>query len=227
MPWPSSAAIGGTWGRSGAIFLIYELFFRMMSHPGVIVRVGNPGREQVRPSHSAGLFTNHEHLKASRTGSWIEQPNDPTRTAHASLMAVQVVDFIVHHEIAHIRHGHCEYLNSRLGIPFIAEAVATGGPHADLFLMRQALEVDADTFAAVNGVKAAVGMRMRFSGDAYPDLHGSNPRDPTLGHRLLGQRHLDFVQCLLRGGTVRRPTFGLDFPPPSRPTDELHGAHDS
>jgi hypothetical protein len=51
----------------GTIFLAYDLFYRMLSHPQIISQLGNSTVETIRdPFHSEGLVRNYDELHSNR-----------------------------------------------------------------------------------------------------------------------------------------------------------------
>jgi hypothetical protein len=140
----------------GAILLVYDLFYRLLSHPDIFPEIGDPNRELVRQFHSEGTSRHYSGLISKRSpddqriGAVL--PNDPARIAHANWLALNALDFLLQHEIAHIRHGHCEYWDSIHGVPFLAELNANSGLSTHDSLTRQTLEMDADAYAATNAI---------------------------------------------------------------------------
>ncbi len=138
---------------TGAVLLTRDLFYRMLSHPEILPRVGDSGAERVGPYHSQGLSNDYQDLLDGRPPEFkLEDvaPRDPNRRAYADVLARIALDFLVYHEFAHIRNGHCRYRNAITGTPFIAEHVSNAFGQSSSIdpLTSQVIEMEADSFAA-------------------------------------------------------------------------------
>jgi hypothetical protein len=137
----------------GVVLLIYDIFYRMLARPDILPNIGNAAAETARePFCSDGIQSDYNALKDSRaTGNlsladtW---PRDPSRKSLAEQLAGYALDFLVRHEFAHVIYGHSEYA-AKEGIPFIQ--IRSFSNTAPIGLTLQAIEMNADTFAAVNG----------------------------------------------------------------------------
>jgi hypothetical protein len=79
------------------------------------------------------------------------RPKDPHRAEFAEWLAGVALDFLTIHEMGHLRHGHSGYFASHAGIPVIVEFAANQGISG---LTRQALEMDADSYASLASLRA-------------------------------------------------------------------------
>jgi hypothetical protein len=100
----------------GAINAPWDMFQRMLSHPGVLTRVGNSAVEVLidvladgTDSVSSMLFY---HRDSYGRAPHVWHPNDATRYSFARAAATIVFDFIVNHELAHQPRACC--LHSQL-----------------------------------------------------------------------------------------------------------------
>lgn len=137
---------------TGVVHLLHDMFYRMLSHPDVLPTIGRAEDETVRqPYASEGLWDDYNALLASRGrgGGRLADviPRDPGRKRYAEILANHALDFLILHELAHITHGHCEYLQPKKAVPLLME-VNTGAPAKDP-TTRQALEIAADGYACV------------------------------------------------------------------------------
>jgi hypothetical protein len=138
---------------AGAIFGIHDLFCRWLSHPELMTDVGNPACEESGRSTlwASGATNGWRSLAAESDGMELAdiEPRDPGRAQAARGLAMTAIDWLFFHELAHIRHGHCEYANARLGLRLLMEVRAHPSSSASESMTRRTLEWDADAFAAV------------------------------------------------------------------------------
>src|SRR5258706_2733842 len=140
---------------TGTTSLLYDVFYRMLSHPNILPQIGNAAEERIRqPFHSEGFSQNYNDLLASRGAGGGRladvMPNDPHRRYYAEKLAIYAFDFLVLHELGHIRHGHCQVARDH-GINFISELLLSARSDAlstEQKMILQAMEMDADAYAA-------------------------------------------------------------------------------
>jgi hypothetical protein len=181
----------------GAVLAPHDMFHRMLSHPHVLPSLGNASAERVLPEHADGISQYFdETLTVRRAAGGSEHPtgaSDPTRLAFADTLNRNAFDFLFTHELAHITHGHCEYLNSARGIPFMLELQATKGTQAIISdpLTRQAIEMDADAL----GVSYSLGQVLQTLSQEPRPTPFPWPEYPTLEEQAL------FCWCFAISGT--------------------------
>lgn len=163
--------VGMEWG---SVFVLHDLFYRMFSHPEVWPKVGDPGKESVTPFHAEPLTDDCDVILSRRPkgpggGILAALPKCPIRRACAEHLAIVALFFLVEHEFGHIRAGHCEYLDS-VGLPFASEIKLRNSTKGDKKLIRQALEYEADLFAAEMTLGSALRWERRpGSGPPTPE----------------------------------------------------------
>jgi len=146
----------------GSIFLITDIFRRLLSHPLVLPHIGNAPAESINAYHQDGISQTCEVLAKKRAAEnrpvVPPPPNDPVREACALVMSRLALEFLITHELAHIVRGHVGYIYDSVGIPYMLEFRSHGmqkPPAAFDPIVRQALEVDADRIAVVNTLRIA------------------------------------------------------------------------
>jgi hypothetical protein len=141
--------------NAGTIFIIHDLFFRMLSNTSILPHIGNASLEtkslpSIRNYYSDAnmlmLFgdVNYENYQASI-------PNDNVRKAYATNLVEIAIDFIVAHELTHIADGHLDFINEKFGTLSYEETTALI-ENEDQFLTMQTLEMDADCLAVSKGL---------------------------------------------------------------------------
>jgi hypothetical protein len=86
-------------------------------------------------------------------GDLIDAPDDVARRCLANLLAKYALEFLIAHELAHVIRGHVRLtVNDRL-IQIEERGYEDAHPRQDDCLLRHALEMDADAFATVQGIK--------------------------------------------------------------------------
>jgi hypothetical protein len=137
----------------GSLVTIYSFFSNLLAHPCLFPAIGDPSNEEVWTSLDPAQI--------------IRIPKDPARGAFAGLVSVLAIDFLFAHEIGHLMHGHAEFINRKLGLDVLAEFDANRAQTMDN-LTSQTLEMDADSFATLQGVATAVG-RASNPEDVFPE----------------------------------------------------------
>jgi hypothetical protein len=148
----------------GSLVTIYSFFSNLLAHPDLFPSIGDPGKEQVWTSLDPGQI--------------IRIPKDPDRGAFAGLVSVLAIDFLFAHEIAHLMNGHAELINRKLGLDILAEFDGNRARIMDN-LTSQTLEMDADSFATLQGVATAVGRASNPKG-VFPERWRSWYRTPSV-----------------------------------------------
>jgi hypothetical protein len=139
---------------TGLVFILYDLFYRILSHPGALSKIGDAKRENPRePFHAQGVSQDYKSLidgrGLARSGLSDVIPNDNARIQFAEYLTAYAFDYLIAHEVCHLRHGHC-HLGDEKGISLISELNLNGqsmGLSVDQSMMLQAFEFDADAYA--------------------------------------------------------------------------------
>ncbi len=150
--------IGFNWGT---IVILGDVFCRMFSHPEVLKSIGNAERESLDLIFQDGVLLNGDILQEKRWGIdgpknnqiWAAMPKDSIRGHIAEICRLLALDFLCLHELAHVGYGHTRYLKDKFGIPFLFEFNSLVSP-SELQIVRQALEMSADAFAATVSLSA-------------------------------------------------------------------------
>lgn len=132
---------------AGAVFLLYDFFYRVLSHPGTFPQIGNAKGETIRDCHKEGI--NRDFGKIPQVCSGLMRnviPNDLIRSKFAEYLAECAFDFLIIHEWMHICKGHCDYNHTR-NMLFLFEATCAAASR-DSGLTDQAIEAQADGYAA-------------------------------------------------------------------------------
>jgi len=137
----------------GTFILLSETFRRLLSIPDVFICIGNVAIE--RPGRIATPLPRDSSLLTDATRY---VPIDPTRYMAAGFMAATALRFLVLHEWRHLQGGHLNYSFATLNIQMLFEASSTGAAVATN-LLRQAMEIEADTHAAVRLIGLCINNR--------------------------------------------------------------------
>lgn len=129
----------------GVIYILRDLFNRMLSHPQILRDIGNPSIETNVANYPANRKT-IDLSTAMREVDVTQLPKDPTRRNLANWLFFVSVEFIFFHELFHIIHGHVDYLKSLGGLRAISESGLE--LHRLNDLDRHTIEMDADRMAA-------------------------------------------------------------------------------
>ncbi|MGD0464708.1 MAG: hypothetical protein ABSB74_19660 [Tepidisphaeraceae bacterium] len=136
---------------TGAVTLVYDVFYRMLAHPEIFPTIGDASAESVRPPFATeGIYSSYATLLKSRARS--ERaianvlPKDGRRRTYAERLARIALDFFITHELSHITYGHCQYSTAR-GLSLLMERRKTSQKLPPL--VSQALEFHADASAAL------------------------------------------------------------------------------
>jgi hypothetical protein len=148
--------------NAGAIMAIPALFRNLFSLPHFARQIGDPSREQEPPSRPTG---------ASAPDASVTQgmphperlPKCPVRCKAAGRFSQTAMNFLLLHELGHIRNGHLLYFFSGAAGQ-LTEAEAFPRGQVD-HLPRHTLENDADSHAIAHGVNEAIG----FTGSTRSD----------------------------------------------------------
>ncbi len=156
------AFVGINWGT---VVILGDLFCRMLAHPEVLKRIGNPAAEVLDEACLYGITYDGNDLQKRRWGEagptgkqvWAATPKDPLRLHCSELLRLLALDYIFVHELAHIGYGHTAYLAGKK-CPLLLE-LNSPNQSADLQLTRQSLEMNADAFAISLSLNVFLGNR--------------------------------------------------------------------
>lgn len=123
----------------GAVFMLHTLFDRALSHPEILPLVGEANQETVPPILPRMYDDFEKYIEYANRQNPIDKcaPVCRERAAHAHLLSTLAIQFLVAHELAHLRNGH---------IGLTIDRPSMSG------LMKQCLEMDADAWATVQGI---------------------------------------------------------------------------
>lgn len=122
----------------GTIVELYLFFNYILAFPNILSFIGDSKLENKPKSESL---------------SDIISPKCEIRKNYANGLFHFAILFLIMHEYAHIVNGHIDYKNSKTGSSFIFEMVKS----CDSGLNSQAIEFDADNFAAFVGITNIIG----------------------------------------------------------------------
>ncbi|HTC00736.1 MAG TPA: hypothetical protein VK705_08640, partial [Ferruginibacter sp.] len=133
---------------AGTFILLNELFLRMMSSPNILPHIGDVSKEDpTKKLFNPQQFDLDTYFIAKPDEENI-MPKDTKRQLYASLFTKTALNFLFDHEYAHIAFGHVDYLATQQNIFTISEDEILN----DIPLNSQTLEMDADSFAAHQGL---------------------------------------------------------------------------
>ena len=137
---------------TGAIVLMHDVFYRMLSHPVSFPNIGDPNLESAGIGHAEGISRDYQELVSGREENKRTLasvvPRCPYRRLHAEWLAGLALDFLTLHEMGHLRHGHSGFIGGLTGSLPLHELL--GSVHSVPNLVRQAIEMDADSYAAAS-----------------------------------------------------------------------------
>ena len=154
---------------SGAPWSLFNVSFAMLSHPDIYPELGGTDELIRFDSISSDLSNNGELVFVFRAGrsdySHPYIPSGSKRGTVAGEISAYAISFIIFHELAHIVKGHLSFIESATGV---CEIIEIAGGQSDCLnpIVRQAIEVDADQWAAEQVLKHFVfGEHSLFSSD--------------------------------------------------------------
>jgi hypothetical protein len=151
-----SENIGGFTGKEGDTYyiaisdatelILKDLFLRMLSHPNILTKIGDPTKEHFSQPIPDYFFNIRQMVESGHKGNYsLVKPKDVAREQYAYHLTYLALDYLFFHELSHILFGHIDLLKSGKGlgedIPY----------HTDIVDRRnfdmQTLEMDADCSA--------------------------------------------------------------------------------
>ncbi len=145
--------------NAGAVVILYDLFFRMLSNPLVLGEVGDTSLETKNSPTIRNYYLDANLLVTCGDIDYnayqMAIPNDKIRQAYARHLVDVSVDFLVAHELTHIINGHLDFIKTRFGTNIYEERNIKAISEDDILTI-QTLEMDADCLAVCKGLVNAV-----------------------------------------------------------------------
>lgn len=145
---------------SGLLKAVYDTAFALLADPDVLVCVGKRAEPRganipaVRSYYRALLGDGYRGVVAELRGQADQpdrfpfiQPGDPERISYALGLGNLAIEYIVEHEFAHIRAGHCDYL-ATLGLTSACHETLRSDFDEERARLNRSIEWHADTVAA-------------------------------------------------------------------------------
>ncbi len=131
--------------HDGLLLVLLRVFYRLLADRRLFRHVGEPDQE----AESLPLF----HLdfppdatKLATANPDAVVPRHSWRQIYSLHLTRLAFDFLTVHEIAHLAHGHVDYLRAEEGLPYVSELEwLPNTPEGNMEL--QAMELDADSTA--------------------------------------------------------------------------------
>ena len=116
---------------TGTVFVLRSLFYRLLSDPNVLPGVGRGVPATIAPTAWPDALTDATNLPGG--GMTAIAPADSERVKYADFLLDQAIEFILHHEVAHIVNGHVDYDSRHRGLLLLPErGFMPVGPEATL-----------------------------------------------------------------------------------------------
>jgi hypothetical protein len=132
--------------NAGGLYVISDIFLRMLSSPDVLAVYGDISSEVTRKIPNAQI-TNYYTLYLADNTDTATMPLDITRANVAKVLATFCVNHLVSHEFGHIVLGHIDHLIFKQPEKLYWErSVGDPVPHISP-LFQQSKELDADAYA--------------------------------------------------------------------------------
>lgn len=148
----------------GTFYTFLNIFGRILSRAETFPNIGRPELEDPNIETLPYLTTDVYESNVS-----FQSPNCPVRSIFAGELAQLATEFFFFHELAHLRNGHVDFIQTITPFNYIAEAFDATGMENER-LTRQTLENDADCGSLVISINLAYTLHQRFAGGArHPD----------------------------------------------------------
>ena len=151
----------------GSIFILEDLFFRMLSHPEVFPNIGNSAKEIPKKLYNPRIIDAEQLLNAKGTDEKI-MPSDEKMAYFAFSLAKAAFIFIILHEVGHLFWGHLSLISNYSEVNLISEDNTPN--YKELTeLDYQTLEIDADSNAINQMIMymLSVGENMHLIGENF------------------------------------------------------------
>jgi uncharacterized protein YchJ len=151
----------GTYGIAlsyGAIVILADLFFRMLSYRNVFIEIGRPIDELHGEPTLDDLVTDvkilidFDKFEEGEKFNWIV-PRDKIRQNFAEYLFINAIDFLILHELYHILNGHLDFLKDGKAQMVLAEDYYQKITDKQFLLVKKTLEMDADCCACCSLVR--------------------------------------------------------------------------
>ena len=146
----------------GVFLTLNDIFSRLLSHPAFLPHIGDPSLEREDRTFIPFVYSN----VVAQNNSVGVNPNCKIRRIFSNCMFFTALDFIVFHEMYHLRNGHLEWKRARG--EGIAHCETIGERNSVSGLHFQALEMDADCGAVRATINTAYDIVKQAPGN-YPD----------------------------------------------------------
>jgi hypothetical protein len=134
----------------GSVDTFLGVFGQLLSHPSSWSRVGDAKLEQEGRAVGPNFFHPGPHTELGHIVPLCAQ-----RQHFTVNLTTLAFHFLVMHEIGHVRNGHLDMLQN-LGVQGLAEITSARMESPIDPLLRQALEIDADAYAASRSIEYAI-----------------------------------------------------------------------
>lgn len=128
----------------GTIFILEDLFYRMMSHPDIMPSIGEAKSEKEKKIYNPKIVNAEELLIAKPYEEQI-YPQDQTRYWYAISLAKSAFLYMILHELGHLFLGHLHYVKNYTNHLLVVEDNDIDYKKLSE-LDYQTLELDADSF---------------------------------------------------------------------------------
>lgn len=150
---------------AGAYLLIWDTFLALLSSPKILREIGNPALETVKDENIA------QHILHPRDGYYLALfPKDHVRYKAAQALSLNVMNFLLAHEVAHHAHGHLLFLKGEFEADSLIEY-----PLEPLYKkqlqIRRLLELDADMHAFRFSIDSWARLNIQGSFPELKELH--------------------------------------------------------
>lgn len=146
--------------RTGTISRIFEYFLSVFSSKVMFPCIGNPLCES---DVEIKAKFDYDKMQILMTG----YPNDKIRRLIAEFTSLLAIRYMMAHELGHILNGHTNFVSSLYAMPKFDmiekynHFKLSDGSLTDYALDRRTLEMDADAFAASNGISNLISILNR------------------------------------------------------------------
>lgn len=162
----------------GGLYIISDLFFRMLSCPDVLPEFGDVSKEITRKIPNAQI-TDLRQLYLAKHSDETDTPIDPTRTELAKLLTLFCVNFMSAHEYGHISLGHIDHLLSIKPTAIFFEGIEDTLPTGISPIFQQIKELEADSFTigfALNMIRGYTNIGEKMAPELYEKLKNFETR---------------------------------------------------
>ncbi|MFH2066494.1 MAG: hypothetical protein ABIK15_14945 [Pseudomonadota bacterium] len=140
----------------GALLILIDIFSRMFAHPEILPQIGNSKVESLPPLLNK---IPSDVRELNENGAYkLYLPIDPVRRSYSKILINIAFNFLIAHEMAHLRNGHVDLIRS-LSSYSIIEEISGKTPNNISSLTYQTLEMDADCSAVSISLSYAVSFQ--------------------------------------------------------------------